>query len=195
MIDVRQAKIYPTYGLLVLLILACPSCYRRSQPEPVHQTAPATTPQPEPIHHASPAATAQRTFPKQTGLINDFANVFDVSEEQRLNQLVSELKDIDVDFPIVTIDSTNGEPLFDYSLALARNWQPGGPSKKGLMLVLAIKDRQWRLQVSDALRSALPDQLCLELGKPSEGFYKQGKYADGVEHYVRALGARLRGHK
>ena len=117
--------------------------------------------------------------------------MFDPAEEERLNQLVSDLRDVQVDFPIVTIDTTNGESLYDYSLALARDWRPGGPTRRGLLLVLAIKDRQWRLQVSEALRSALPDELCLELGKQSEDLYKQRRYADGVEHYVRALAERL----
>ncbi len=179
----RQAKACRTCGVLVVLIatLLGTSCFRRSQPEPSHQAVPVTTP--------------QRTFPQQNGLINDFANVFDPAEEQRLNQLVSELSDVKVDFPIVTVDTTKGESLFDYSLALARDWHPGGSGKRGLLLVLAIKDRQWRLQVSEALRSELPDEVCLELGKPSEDFYKQGKYADGVERYVRAIGDRLRANR
>jgi hypothetical protein len=179
-----QAKAYRTYCLLVVLILSLTgsSCFRKSKTEPsAQQVVPTTTP--------------QRTLPKQFGLLNDFADVFDPTEEARLNQLVSELSNLDVDFPIVTIDTTNGESLFDYSLALARNWHPGGSNKRGLLLVLAIKDRQWRLQVSEALRSALPDEVCLALGRHSEDFYKQGKYADGVERYVRALGERLQAEK
>ena len=180
----RQAKAYRTLCivLVVLITLAGSSCFRKSKTE---STA----------HQAVPAATPQRTLPKQIGLVNDFADVFDPAEEARLNQLVSELSNVDVDFPIVTIDTTNGESLFDYSLALSRDWHPGGPNKRGLLLVLAIKDRQWRLQVSEALRSALPDEVCLALGRPSEDFYKQGKYADGVYRYVSALGERLRSNK
>ena len=180
----RQAKAYRTYCLLVVLILSLTgsSCFRKSKTEPSAQ-------------QAVPTTTPQRTLPKQIGLVNDFADVFDPTEEARLNQLVSELSNVDVDFPIVTIHTTNGESLFDYSLALARDWHPGGSNKRGLLLVLAIKDRQWRLQVSEALRSALPDEVCLALGQPSEDFYKQGKYADGVERYVQALGERLRAYK
>jgi uncharacterized membrane protein YgcG len=179
--NARQGKACRTIWLVVVLVVSLEgsSCFRKSKTEPS-------------ADHVIPAATPQRTLPKQTGLINDFAEVFDATEEERLNQLVSELREVDIDFPIVTIDTTKGETLFDYSLALARDWHPGGPNKRGLLLVLAIKDRQWRLQVSEALRSVLPDEVCLALGRPSEEFYKQGKYANGVEHYVRALGERLR---
>jgi uncharacterized membrane protein YgcG len=184
MIFAGASKAYQTHGLILILFLtiAGSSCFRKSKTEP---SAP----------HAVPTTTPQRTLPKQIGLINDFADVFDPTAEGRLNRLVSELNDVDVDFPIVTIDTTNGESLFDYSLALARDWHPGGPNKRGLLLVLAIKDRQWRLQVTEALRPALPDEVCLELGRPSEDFYKQGKYAEGVERYVRAIGDRLRNYK
>ena len=180
----RASKKYRTYGLILVLLFTIvgSSCFRKSKTE-------SSAPQ------AVPTATPQRILPKQIGLINDFAGVFDPTEEERLNQLVSELSDVDVDFPIVTIDTTNGESLFDYSLALARDWHPGGPNKRGVLLVLAIKDRQWRLQVTEALRPALPDEVCLQLGRPSEDFYKQSKYADGVERYVRAIGERLKASK
>ena len=176
----RQAKAYRTSFVIFVLAIALvgTSCLHKPKTESSTKAVPTNAP--------------DRTFPRQIGLINDFADVFEPAEEERLNQLVSDLRDVQVDFPIVTIDTTNGESLYDYSLALARDWRPGGPTKRGLLLVLAIKDHQWRLQVSEALRSALPDEVCLELGRQSEDLYKQRRYADGVEHYVRALADRLR---
>jgi len=61
-----------------------------------------------------------------------------------------------------------------------------------LLLVLAIKDRQWQLQVSEALRIDLSDEVCKELAEPSVKLYAQGKYGEGVEQYVRVIGDRLR---
>jgi uncharacterized membrane protein YgcG len=180
-LSARQAKAYRTFLILLVVVTVGSSCFRK----------PAETG----AQHAAPATAPQRTLPRQNGLINDFANAFNPEEEQRLEQLVAQLKDVEVDFPIVTVETTSGEPLFDYSLALARDWRPGGPMGRGLLLVLAIKDRQWRLQVSEALRAELPDEVCLELGKPSEDFYRQRKYAEGVERYVRAISGRLRSSK
>jgi uncharacterized membrane protein YgcG len=107
--------------------------------------------------------------------------------------MVEELRrDVDVEFGIATVDTTNGVSILDYSLALAREWKPGGESGRGLLLVLAIKDRQWQLQVSEPLRMDLPDEVCKELAEPSVKLYSAGKYADGVDRYVRAIGDRLR---
>ena len=100
-----------------------------------------------------------------------------------------------MEFVVVTIDSTNGQALFDYSLALANKWAPGGDSGRGLVLVLALKDREWRLQVSKALEKQLPDDVCLSLAEPAEELYREGKYAEGVEAYVKAIGNRLKTNK
>jgi uncharacterized membrane protein YgcG len=172
-----------TASLAVLLLLIATSCHRQPTPP---QNAQAT---PSP----SPSASA---FPQQVGLVNDFAHAFNPSQQKSLDAALIQLKgDVDVEFVVVTIDSTNGQPLFDYSLALAREWAPGGDSRRGLVFVLAIKDREWRLQVSKALEKDLPDDVCLSLAEPAEDLYREAKYAEGVETYVKAIGDRLKGKK
>ena len=168
----------PKCVLLAFLVLT--SCHR----QPTVQQNPQATPSP------SPAAQA---FPQRVGVVNDFANAFNPSQKKSLESALTQLKDnSNVEFVVVTIDSTNGQPLFDYSLALARNWAPGGESGRGLVLVLAIKDGEWRLQVSRSLEKDLPDDVCLSLAEPAEDLYRQGKYAEGVQAYVKAIGDRMR---
>jgi uncharacterized protein len=100
-----------------------------------------------------------------------------------------------IEFAVVTIDTTNGQPIFDYSLALAREWGVGPKDRSqggGLLLLLAIKDREWRLQVSRSLEKDLPDDVCKQLGDQSKDMYQQGRYVEGVEKYVNALINRLK---
>ena len=40
-------------------------------------------------------------------------------------------REFDVEFEIATVDTTIGVSIFDYSLALAREWKPGGESAEG----------------------------------------------------------------
>ena len=175
-------SIQTRFIVIVVLLVATNGCFRKSTIQTQTQTA-----QPTP----SPSAS-QQTFPSRIGLVNDFADVFDSAQETNLNTLLTEVqRDRGVEFVVVTIDSTSGQSLFDYSLALARDWKPGGEPGRGLLLVLAIKDRAWRLQVTRALEEALPDDVCKTLGEPSMEFYRQRKYAEGVERYVRALADRL----
>jgi uncharacterized protein len=169
-----------TPKVLFLLLLIATSCHR---PPPASQNAAATP---------SPSASSQ-PFPQRVGLVNDFANAFNASQKKNLEAALTQVKsDSDVEFVVVTIESTNGQALFDYSLALARQWAPGGDSRRGLVLVLSINDREWRLQVSRALEKVLPDDVCLSLAEPAEELYRQGKYAEGVEAYVKAIGDRLK---
>jgi uncharacterized membrane protein YgcG len=172
-----------TPRLVFFLLLAITTSCRR--PPPAAQNAQAT---PSPS-----ASVSSQSFPQRVGLVNDFANAFNASQKENLESALTQVKvDSDVEFVVVTLDSTNGQSLFDYSLALARQWAPGGESRRGLVLALSIKDREWRLQVSRALEKVLPDEVCLSLAEPAEDLYRQGKYAEGVEAYVKAIGDRLR---
>jgi uncharacterized membrane protein YgcG len=167
--------------IFFLLLAITTSCHR----PPASQNAQATP---------SPSASVNsQSFPQRVGLVNDFANAFNASQKKSLESALTQVKsDSDVEFVVVTVDSTNDQSLFDYSLALARQWAPGGDSRRGLVLALSIKDREWRLQVSRALEKVLPDEVCLSLAEPAEELYRQGKYAEGVEAYVKAIGDRLK---
>jgi uncharacterized protein len=127
--------------------------------------------------------------------VNDYANVLDRESEGRLESALRELRyKADVEFALVTIETTGGRPIFDYSLALAKGWGVGpkdNPDGGGMLLLLAIKDRQWQLQVSRSLEKDLPDGETKRLGEGSRELYREGKYAEGVTRYVGALVAKL----
>ena len=168
--------------LLFLIAFAASSCFHRSPPRVQEPQQPTPSP-----------TVAQRSLPARTGSITDTANVFDPAAEKQLELKIEELlRDTDVELAILTVDTTHERTMNDFSLAVARDWKPGGLSGRGLLLVLALKDRQWRLQVSKALEKELPDEVCLKLAEPSVELYKEGKYAQGVDRYIRAIGDQLR---
>ena len=144
---------------------------------------------------AQKQAAPVNTLPAPSGLVNDYANLFDAAEKQELESFLVKLRDqANIDFAVVTIETTDGRPIFDYSLALAKEWKVGPKEVSkggGLLFLLARKDRQWRLQVSRNLEKDLPDEVCKELGEQSLELYKQGFYAEGVVKYVKAIVARL----
>ena len=138
---------------------------------------------------------AKSPLPPPVGLVNDYENVFDAPSKKKLESLLLELKNkSDIEFAVVTIGTTGGEPIFDYSLAVAKAWAlgPKDTSKGGgLLLMLAVKDHQWRIQVSRSLEKDLPDDVCKELGDQSLDLYRRGRYAEGITKYVNAIIARL----
>ncbi len=111
---VRSKRLPQKIGMvlaLALLLVVNHSCMRRRESR--KQT---TETRPE----------VSSPFPTQAGLVNDYANLFDPESKKRLESLLAELKQkSDIEFAVVTIDRTGGQPIFDYSLALARTWKVG----------------------------------------------------------------------
>ncbi len=132
-------------------------------------------------------------LPPPVGFVNDFAGVFEPEAKARLESLLERLRqDGNIEFAVVTVETTNGHPIFDYSLVLANEWKVGPKdSRAGLLFMLAVKDRKWWIQVTKALEGDLPDSLCKQLGDQSVDLYKQGRYGEGVEKLVRLIVARL----
>ena len=169
--------------LLVLALTFCTSC-RLTQRTEVKNATPA----------ASPILATPR-LPSPKGFVNDYANVFDKEAKARLEALLTKLKEkSNIEFAVATVDTTKDESIFNYSLNVAKEWGIGPKDTSqggGMLLLLAIKDRQWHLQVSRSLEKDLPNEVCKELGDQSEPLYKNGDYAGGVEKYVDALINRL----
>jgi uncharacterized membrane protein YgcG len=134
-------------------------------------------------------------LPPPTGLVNDYANVFDGESKARLESALRELRDkSDVEFAVVTIETTGGRPMAEYSMDVARGWGigPKDTSKGGgMLLLLATKDQEWRLQATRNLAKDLPDEECKRLADESIKLFKKDKYAEGVTKYVGALIAKL----
>jgi uncharacterized protein len=130
----------------------------------------------------------------------DNANVIDDATEQRLNNILmnlSENKAANVEMGIVTVSTTGGQDIFDYSLAIMRGWGIGSSEKGGLLLVVAVDDRKYFTQVSRHLEGDLPDGLVGQIQRERlVPLFKQGKYSQAIsetmETYIATL-AQKRG--
>jgi uncharacterized membrane protein YgcG len=178
----RKAVLTVSLCFALLFVSSCQLARRASV------TTASPTPTPSPI-----LVTPRLPYP--TRFVNDYANVFDAKTRVRLETLLTKLRDkSNIEFAVATVDTTNGESIFNYSLGVAREWGVGPKDTSqggGMLLMLAIKDRNWHLQVSRALEKDLPNDVCKELGDQSEEWYKKGDYGAGVEKYVAALIKRL----
>lgn len=135
-----------------------------------------------------------RSLPSPQGLVNDFAGVIDDETQNKLEAKLAQFKSkSSIEFAVVTIETTGGQPIFDYSLALARQWKVGPKdlSGGGLLYLVAVKDREWRIQVSRSLEKDLPDDVCKTLASRSVELFQQKKYGDGIANYVDSIIERL----
>jgi len=127
--------------------------------------------------------------------IVDNANVIDADTRQRLETIYLNLKQrADIEYAVLTVDTTGDQDIFDYSLAVARGWGIGSKEgdKAGLLLVVAIKDRKYFTQVSDHLEGDLPDGLIGRIQRERlVPAFRQGNYSKGIYDTVQAYVATI----
>ena len=174
------------FGLFLTLTLSCSYSRSTSNKAPVTQSQAGL---------GNRSTEVESSLPRATGFVTDNANVIDAESEARLQSLLTELRNASgIEFAVLTVDTTGGQSIFDYSLAVAKTWGvgPKDPSKGGgVLLMLAIKDRQWRVQVSRSLEKDLPDEFCKSLGAQLEASCSQRKYAEGITTFVGDIIKRL----
>src|SRR5438477_5419654 len=140
-------------------------------------------------------AFSESPLPPPTGYVNDYANVLDAATRERLTAILNNLKDrADIEFAVVTVPTTGNTDIFEYSLALARGWGVGSKEgeKNGLLLVVAVNDRKWQVQVSRHLEGDMPDSLAGEIGRQRlTGPFRQGNYGQGIADFVQTVVATL----
>ena len=141
------------------------------------------------------AQTAQTPLPQPTGYVNDYAGVVDKATKDRLETTLGNLdRQQQIQFAVVTIDTTGGQDIFDYSLAVAREWGIGSKDTKkaSLLLLVAIKDRKYFTQVSRHLEGDLPDGLVGQIQREQlVPAFKAEQYgqglADTIDTYIATV--------
>ena len=158
---------------------------------PTPQTAPPTSAA-SPSPHAAPAKV-EGPLPAPVGFVNDYAKVIDYETRQQLEEKLSRLKErSQIEFAVATVETTGGQSIFDYSLAVARGWHIGSKETgDGLLLLLAVKDRKWHIQITRSLEPVLTKDELSEVGMSAHTLYRDGKHGEGVLKCVDGLIARL----
>jgi uncharacterized protein len=142
-----------------------------------------------------PRAYSQSPLPPPTGHVNDRAEVIDAATQERLESLLTELKTAgDIEFAVVTVPTTGETPIFDYTLSVARGWGIGAKEaqSKGAILLVAVNDRKYNMQVSRHLEGDLPDGLIGEvLRQKMREPFRAGDYGRGITDAVQTFAATL----
>jgi uncharacterized protein len=146
---------------------------------------------------ASPARAQiapQSPLPAPTGYVNDYAGAIDAATKERMETILTNLKErADIDFAVVAVPTTGERAIYDYSLAVARGWGIGSSEgeKNGLLLLVAVEDRKYQIQVSRHLEGDLPDGLVGEMGRRMREPFRAGDYSRGLMEAVEAFVATL----
>ena len=127
--------------------------------------------------------------------IVDNANVIDAGTRQRLEQIYRDLKERgNIEYAVLTVDTTGDRDIFDFSLAVARGWGigPKDGEKASFLLVVAIQDRKYFTQVSRHLEGDLPDGVVGQIQRQRlVPQFRQQNYSRGIRDTIEAYVATL----
>ena len=142
------------------------------------------------------AQSTPSPLPSPTGFVNDYANVIDPETKQRMEEMLTRLKEQQhIQYAVVTVPTTGDQDIFDYSLAVMRGWGIGDVDNPGLLTLVAVNDRKYFTQVSRHLEGDLPDGLVGQIQRdylvPA---FKRGDYSGGLlataQAFIQTMGER-----
>src|SRR5579872_1580361 len=116
------------------------------------------------------------------GYINDFAGVMDAESRQRITALCEELdKKADAQLAVVTIHTLEGDSVQDFANRLFAKWGVGPKGKdRGVMVLLAVNDRQYWTEVGYGLEPILPDGKVGGFGRQMLPLLRQNQYSGAL---------------
>ena len=137
---------------------------------------------------------AQTSTQSRTGYVNDFAAVLDEPTRNELTSILENLKQkTGIELAVVTVESTAGQDIFDFSQKLAREWNLGARSsaRKSLLMVVSVSDRSSFVQFSRSVQADLPEGVLGHVTQLMRAHIEAGRYGDGVnagvKHFVETM--------
>ena len=96
---------------------------------------------------------------KPTDYVNDFAHVLDGPSIAQLDNLCAQIdQKAHAQIAVVTIHSLDGGDIESYAVDLFKQWGVGSKStNRGVLILLAVGDHRYRVEVGYGLEPILPD--------------------------------------
>ena len=114
------------------------------------------------------AASGPGDLPRPTNYVSDFAHVLSPHAVEQINRACAQLdhSDANTQIAVVTISSLNGSDIAEYARDLGNLWGIGKKeSNRGVVVLLAINDRKWRIEVGLGLERVLTNSKAEEIGE------------------------------
>ena len=136
------------------------------------------------------AAAAVPPAPTSSIYVQDYAGVLAADTKARINNVGSRLAaQTRAQVVVVTVPTIGDTPIEEYSLAILRQWGIGDKQlNNGVLMLVAVQDRQSRIEVGYGLEGALPDAKTGRLQDTyMVPYFQQGDYNRGVMNGYLAL--------
>ncbi len=136
------------------------------------------------------SAAVGQDLPQPRNHVEDRANVIQPNVERQLIAVLADLeRKTGAQIIVVTVETTGGVSIEDYALNLAERWKLGQKDKEnGALVVVAVKDRDYRFEIGYGLEGVLPDSFVGSVGRNYfVPYFRQGDYSSGIYQGVLAM--------
>ena len=119
---------------------------------------------------------------RPTDYVNDFAHVLDPTTIAQLDNICQQLdQKAHAQIAVVTMNSLDGSDIESYAVALYKQWGIGSKATDhGVLILLAVQDRKYRIEVGYGLEPILPDGKVGGFGREAVPLLKQNDYNGAV---------------
>lgn len=147
---------------------------------------------------AALTAHAQLAVPPHGGVwVHDEAHVLSEATKASLEAILQAERDSTSNqIAVLIIPSLQGEPIEEYAIRVAHNeWKLGQKGKdNGVLLLIAIEDRQVRMEVGYGLEGSLTDAMSTRINRNEIApRFRQGDFDGGVRAGVIAVIQAIKG--
>jgi len=98
--------------------------------------------------------------------VSDRARTMTLDEVSKLENQIADIKSTStVEIALVTTETLGDKSIEDWTLEIGRNTGVGGKSNNGIVILVASKERKWRIEVGPGLQGVIPDITASDLGK------------------------------
>ena len=122
-------------------------------------------------------------LPQPTDYVSDFAHVLSPEAIARLDSICAQLDHsaANAQIAVVTVHDLNGDDAADYADQLETKWKMGRKgSDRGALVLLAVADHKYRIEVGYGLEGILPDGKVGDIGREMVPDLRAGDYDGAV---------------
>ena len=128
-----------------------------------------------------------KDLPKPTDYVSDYAHVLSPQAVAQLDSLCNQLdhSKANSQFAIVTVHNLDGDDAADWANQLEDAWKMGKKgSDRGVLLLLAVDDHKYRIDVAYGLEGILNDAKVGDIGRSMRPYLRAKDYDSAVTSAV-----------
>ena len=119
--------------------------------------------------------------------VSDHADIVDQNYETQINALAEQIEmNSTVEIAVLTVPGLEGGDIDQFAVQTFQDWGIGKKEvNNGLLIVIAVEDRQWRIEVGYGLEPLITDAMAGRIGRANFGDnFRASEYGKGIYEAV-----------